>query len=173
MNPYENITNKEKQWIKSWNTSDKPTYSSDQPIVDALFNMSLEEAKRNIEADSTLRTGAKWGGVWTRDISYSIFLAFAYHEPAIAKISLLKKVKRDRIVQDTGSGGAWPVSSDRTTWVLAAWEIYKVTGDMEWLEKAFQARDTDLPRFRLGPTFDPIRNDPRYKDLLKRMNLPE
>ncbi len=43
----------------------------------------------------------------------------------------------------------------------------------EWLEKAFQARDTDLPRFRLGPTFDPIRDDPRYKDLLKRMNLPE
>ncbi len=137
MNPYENITNKENQWIKSWNTSDKPTYSSDQPIVDALFNLSLEEAKRNIEADSTLRTGAKWGGVWTRDISYSIFLAFAYHEPEIAKISLLKKVKRDRIVQDTGSGGAWPVSSDRTTWALAAWEIYKVTGDMEWLEKAF------------------------------------
>ena len=43
----------------------------------------------------------------------------------------------------------------------------------EWLEKAFQARDTDLPRFRLGPTFDPVRDDPRYKDLVKRMNLPE
>ncbi len=27
--------------------------------------------------------------------------------------------------------------------------------------------------FRLGPTFDPIRDDPRYKDLIKRMNLPE
>jgi TolB-like protein/Flp pilus assembly protein TadD len=55
--------------------------------------------------------------------------------------------------------------------------IYVLLGDkektFEWLEKAFQARDTDLPRFRLGPTFDPIRDDPRYKDLLKRMNLPE
>jgi Bacterial alpha-L-rhamnosidase 6 hairpin glycosidase domain len=75
--------------------------------------------------------------VWTRDISYSILLAFAYHEPEIAKISLLKKVKRERIIQDTGSGGAWPVSSDRTTWALAAWEIYKVTGDTEWLKKAY------------------------------------
>ena len=55
--------------------------------------------------------------------------------------------------------------------------VYVLLGDkektFEWLEKAFQARDTDLPRFRLGPTFDPIRDDPRYKDLLKRMNLPE
>ncbi|TAE61329.1 MAG: glycogen debranching protein, partial [Bacteroidetes bacterium] len=51
--------------------------------------------------------------------------------------SLMKKVKRDRIIQDTGSGGAWPVSSDRTTWALAAWEIYKVTGDRNWLRQAF------------------------------------
>jgi hypothetical protein len=49
----------------------------------------------------------------------------------------MKKVKRQRIIQDTGSGGAWPVSSDRTTWSLAAWEIYKVTGDQKWLKTAY------------------------------------
>lgn len=117
--------------------SSGPSYTSGQPIVDALFNMSLEEAKMNIEADSTFRTGAKWGGVWTRDISYSIFLAFAYHQPDVAKISLMKKVSRDRIVQDTGSGGAWPVSSDRIVWIIAAWEIYKVTGDESWLRQIY------------------------------------
>lgn len=137
LNPYQVKENDTKQWQKSINTSDKPVYTSDQPIVDALYNLSLEEAKKNIEPDSTLRTGAKWAGVWTRDISYSIFLAFAYHEPEIARVSLLKKVKRDRIVQDTGSGGAWPISSDRTVWSIAAWEIYKVTGDMEWLKQAY------------------------------------
>jgi hypothetical protein len=98
----------------------------------------LEEALKNIEPDTTFRTGAKWGGVWTRDISYSILLAFAYHEPEVAKHSLMKKVKRRRIIQDTGSGGAWPVSSDRTTWALAAWEIYKATGDTVWLRNAFE-----------------------------------
>lgn len=55
--------------------------------------------------------------------------------------------------------------------------VYVELGDkektFEWLEKAFQAGETDLPRFRLGATFDPIRQDPRYKDLLKRMNLSE
>ena len=137
LNPYKADDYKDKEWQLSVDISKKPQYKSDQPIVDALFNLSLEEAIKNIEQDSTLRTGAKWGGVWTRDISYSIFLAFAYHEPAIARISLMKKVKRDRIIQDTGSGGAWPVSSDRTTWALAAWEIYKTTGDLDWLKKAY------------------------------------
>ncbi len=55
--------------------------------------------------------------------------------------------------------------------------VYVALGDkekgLEWLEKAFQAHETDLPRSRLGVTFDPIRDDPRYKDLLKRMGLPE
>jgi hypothetical protein len=127
----------EKTWKLSQDISTKATYTSQQPIVDALYNLSLEEAKLAIEPDSTFRTGAKWSGVWTRDISYSILLSFAYLEPEVAKISLLKKVKRDRIIQDTGSGGAWPVSSDRTTWALAAWEIYKVTGDKGWLQKAY------------------------------------
>ncbi len=138
LNPFDENSLQEKTWEASVDVSDKPVYHSEQPIVDALFNMSMEEAKLNIEADSTLRTGAKWGGVWTRDVSYSTLLAFAYHEPEVAKISLLKKVKRNRIIQDTGSGGAWPVSSDRTTWALGAWEIYKVTGDQDWLKTAYQ-----------------------------------
>lgn len=137
MNPFNEADTQERDWSLTTDLSNRPQYHSDQPIVDALFNLSMEEATKNIEPDSTFRTGAKWGGVWTRDISYSIFLAFAYHEPEVAKISLRKKVKRGRIVQDTGSGGAWPVSSDRTTWVMAAWEIYKVTGDQAWLDEVY------------------------------------
>lgn len=131
------ISPKEKEWKLAQDISSKPIYNSEQPIVDALYNLSLEEAKLAVESDSTFRTGAKWAGVWTRDISYSILLAFAYLEPEISKISLLKKVKRNRIIQDTGSGGAWPVSSDRTIWSLAAWEVYKVTGDKNWLKKVY------------------------------------
>lgn len=137
LNPYNTEDHRLKEWNLTSNITAKPAYHSDQILVDALYNMALEEAVLNIEPDSTLRTGAKWSGVWTRDVSYSTLLAFAFHEPEIAKISLKKKVKRDRIIQDTGSGGAWPVSSDRTTWALAAWEIYKVTGDRDWLEYAF------------------------------------
>jgi hypothetical protein len=137
-NPYNGGAQTQKTWHLTADISKKPVYTSAQPVVDALYNLSLEEALKNIEADSTFRTGLEWGGVWTRDISYSIWLAFAYHQPDIAKISLLKKVKGKRIIQDTGSGGSWPVSSDRVVWILAAWELYKVTGDKDWLQLAFE-----------------------------------
>ncbi|MCK9207299.1 MAG: hypothetical protein M0P66_09335, partial [Salinivirgaceae bacterium] len=138
LNPLDVNTQEIKTWKLATDVSAKPSYHSDQKIVDALYNLSLEEASKNIEHDSTLRTGAKWGGVWTRDVSYSIYLAFAYHEPEVAKISLLHKVNRKRIVQDTGSGGAWPVSSDRVIWANAAWELYKITGDLDWLKQAYE-----------------------------------
>jgi hypothetical protein len=144
LNPYDPIQNETKEWKLTKDVSDKPKFESDIPLIDALYNLSLEEAKLAIEPDSTLRTGAKWGGVWTRDISYSIYLAFAYHEPAIAKNSLLRKVKRGRIIQDTGSGGAWPVSSDRTTWAMAAWELYLYTGEKEWLTTAYEVITNSL-----------------------------
>ena len=93
---YKNQTVAPKEWKLSKDISKLPSYKSDQVIVDALFTMSTEESLKNIEVDSTFRTGAKWGGVWTRDISYSIILAFAYLQPEVAKISLMKKVKRER-----------------------------------------------------------------------------
>ncbi len=155
-NPFNEADAKEKEWKLGRDLSAKPSYKSSQPIVDALFNLSLEEALKNIEPDSTFRTGAKWGGVWTRDISYSIVLAFAYHEPEVAKISLRKKVKRGRIIQDTGSGGAWPVSSDRITWILAAWEIYKVTGDTAWFNEIYPIIKNTLED-DTRTVYDPVR----------------
>ena len=43
----------------------------------------------------------------------------------------------------------------------------------EWLEKDFQNRSGYLQFIRWLVNFEPLRTDPRFKDLLKRMNLPE
>jgi len=52
--------------------------------------------------------------------------------------------------------------------------IYVGLGDndqaMAWLEKAFQARFN--PSILLRPAFDPIRADPRFRDLKARIGLP-
>jgi tetratricopeptide (TPR) repeat protein len=40
----------------------------------------------------------------------------------------------------------------------------------EWLEKAFEER-ADLRGLKESPDFDPLRDDPRFQDLLRRMNL--
>ena len=125
-------------WQKSIDTADFPQYSSDYPIADALYNLALEEARRAVEPDSTFRTGKEWAGVWTRDVSYSIILAQASLQPKVAMNSLLRKVSPDgRIIQDTGTGGAYPCSTDRMVWAVAAWEIYQATGDVAWLRKVF------------------------------------
>jgi hypothetical protein len=126
-------------WKLSKDVSAFPQYKSSYPISDAVYNMALEEMIRAVEPDSTFRTGKEWAGVWTRDISYSIILSMAYLQPQVAKYSLLRKVnKRKRIIQDTGTGGAWPCSTDRMIWATAAWELYKATGDEDWLKQAYE-----------------------------------
>jgi hypothetical protein len=42
---------------------------------------------------------------------------------------------------------------------------------MEWLEKAYAMRDPMMP-YVGSPYFDLLDDDPRYQDLLRRMNLP-
>ena len=43
---------------------------------------------------------------------------------------------------------------------------------LEWLERAFADRDPNLPYLGVVPMLDPVRGDPRFQDLLRRMNLP-
>jgi TolB-like protein/Tfp pilus assembly protein PilF len=42
----------------------------------------------------------------------------------------------------------------------------------EWLEKAYQAHDKSLTYLKIDPCLDPLRSDPRLKDLEKRVGLP-
>lgn len=125
----------EKEWNLKNDISSYPQLSTSNRLLQAVYNMGLDEMVNAVEPDTTLRTGKEWAGVWTRDVSYSILLSMAYMQPEASMISLMKKVDPiGRVIQDTGSGGAWPVSTDREIWCVAAYEVYKVTGDREWLE---------------------------------------
>ncbi len=85
-------------------------------------------------------TGEKWHYVWTRDLSYAADLGLAMLDPQRVRNSLLFKLSGWRggmarperaagtgdglqIVQDTGSGGSWPVSTDRVAWAYAAEKV--------------------------------------------------
>jgi len=43
----------------------------------------------------------------------------------------------------------------------------------QWLEKAFQEHSGGLLGLKSGPVYDPIRSDPRFADLLRRIGLPQ
>ena len=127
------------KWKLSKDISSYPQMKSSYVLSDALYNLSLEEMVNAIEPDSTFRTGKLWAGVWTRDISYSIILSMAYLQPQVAMKSLMKKVNnKGKIIQDTGTGGAYPISTDRMIWATAAWEVFLITGDTAWLRKSFE-----------------------------------
>lgn len=73
--------------------------------------------------------GKDWPFAWTRDLSYSTDLALWRFDPRRARTSLLFKVSPVRapgvrtglyVMQDTGSGGSWPISTDRVVWFLGA-----------------------------------------------------
>lgn len=142
-------------WKLQEDISAYPVFHANAPLLSAVYNMTLEELKKNTTADGVYNTGARWPGVWTRDISYSVFLSLAMVDPARAKESLLRKVKRDRIIQDTGTGGAWPCSSDREVWSIAAWEVYLVTGDRAWLRQSEQIIANSIEDDALV-VFDPV-----------------
>ena len=82
-------------------------------------------------------TGEKWHYVWTRDLSYAADLGVALLDPARVRRSLEFKLSGYRagvakppaaagsadglqIIQDTGTGGSWPVSTDRVAWAFGA-----------------------------------------------------
>src|SRR6185295_12513822 len=97
--------------------------------------------------------------VWTRDTAYSVDLGLAALDPARALRSLDFKTSRRRggagaleIVQDTGSGGSWPVSTDRVAWALGAWRVLEALDGLArtaFRDRAFEALKNTIERDRL------------------------
>ncbi|MFW6088239.1 MAG: glycosyl hydrolase family 65 protein [Gemmatimonadota bacterium] len=140
-------------WTLREDLSGFPAYRSSQRLVDALHRLSLEEVRQLVRDDGALRAGERWPDVWTRDVSWAAILAFTPIVPDAVRRSLAAKVdEAGRIIQDTGTGGSWPVSTDRVAWAVAAWELYAVTGDRDWLRTAYdvirRSADADLRTVR-------------------------
>jgi len=120
-----------------------PTLRTGNDLFDALHALALAEAREDsvdfisdgafgggapirCPEGGCFETGRLWKYVWTRDTSYSVDLGLAGFDPRRARNSLEFKLSAPReggdeqIVQDTGTGGSYPVSTDRVTWALGA-----------------------------------------------------
>jgi len=66
-------------------------------------------------------------------------------------------------------------ASHVTPWQIGTLYIRagKTDEALAWLEKAYDARDQNMPYISVDPIFDDLRDHPRFQELLRRMNLPQ
>lgn len=115
-------------------------------------------------------TGEYWHYVWTRDLSYAASLGLGMLDPRRVRNSLEFKLSGYRagitaasnvagssdglqIIQDTGSGGSWPVSTDRVSWAFGADEALKALAPDErraFARTALRALSNTLENDRLA-----------------------
>lgn len=129
------------RWKRTKDLSGLPAFSAPgYPMLAALYNLALEEMLLDIRTDTTFMAGALWPDTWTRDAVYSIYFSYAWILPEVSRKTLDKQTLRDpsEALQDTGSGGSWPISTDRVVWAMAGWEYFLASGDTAWLAGAYE-----------------------------------
>jgi len=81
-----------------------------------------------------------------------------------------KKAKAEKILNELKQ----KITGNNLSYQIA--DVYISLGQhdqaFEWLEKAYEDRSGWLTWIAIEPKLDPIRNDPRFAVLLRRMNLP-
>jgi hypothetical protein len=55
--------------------------------------------------------------------------------------------------------------------VYAQWENKPKA--LSWLETALRAHDPGLPRLKVDPLLDPLRNDPRFQAIERELKFPD
>lgn len=136
-------------------------------LFDALFGLAQQEmADDRVDAIrdpafnhgkpvpcACFQTGERWPYVWTRDVSFAADLALSRLDPVRTRQSLQFKLSTARdghtpglfVAQDTGSGGSWPISSDRVVWFLAARGLLD---DAAFADQVWQALQATLAQDR-------------------------
>lgn len=117
---------------------------SSVPVLQAVYALAAQELQANLTPEGLLLAGANWSTVWTRDMAYAAALGTAMANPGATRTSLESRVRDGVVVQDTGTGGGWPVSTDRVAWALGTWALYQVQGDTAWLAWCVQVLEATL-----------------------------
>lgn len=114
-----------------------PEYESSQPLVDALYCMSAERIADAVNSSGRFDDTGNLSRLYC-----SIYLSLAALKPHQSMATLRAMVDKDSIIMQRD--GQWPVVSDHVGWAVAAWEVYKVTGDRQWLSYCYHVIDKTL-----------------------------
>jgi tetratricopeptide (TPR) repeat protein len=97
-------------------------------------------------------------GQWTLAWKVAVYSRSGHAEEARRAVAKLEQISRPR--------------ADRTPTLLLG---YLNAGEkdqaIELLQRAYSEHSNVVVQIKVNPMFDPIRNDPRFKDLLRRVGL--
>jgi tetratricopeptide (TPR) repeat protein len=113
-----------------------------------MYAEALEMVAKRSDSDMPLRAAAGYSYAKT-----------GQRDKALENIAQWKEIEKKRYVQNY--------------WVAIA---YAALGDKDGafaeLEKAYQRRDWFLQRIKVDPFMDPLRDDPRFDEMVRRLNFP-
>jgi len=146
------------------------------------YDQAIEQGRKTLEIDPEFVVAhLRLQEVYEQTGMYEQAIAEREHDGAEGRreASLLEKAYRAG-----GARGYWQKLLELTTdrakreYVEPAEiaGIYVRLGDkdraFEWLEKAYAERNEAMGSLKVDPIYDPLRADPRFQDLLRRVGLP-
>ncbi|HLF46938.1 MAG TPA: adenylate/guanylate cyclase domain-containing protein [Chitinophagaceae bacterium] len=160
------------------------------PLFRALYSMNLMYAGKHQTAVQILENNLK---NFPEDEQTITMLKTAYHlvhryDDAFAiwkkSFSLKGDNAADSVLTNGYHEGGYSKALQRLaefyiTKLKRSWSIatlYARAGikekTFEWLNRALETHDANMPYLKVDPIFEFLKNDPRYNELLKKINLP-
>ena len=147
-------TGSDREWNYEYLSSGEAPYfyAPNSPLAEAAYNLTMDEIYKSINYDETFGdvfyTGTNWHKVWTRDTAISMQYILSWMFPEIStNCANAKVVGKDgnlTFEEDTGTGGSYPVSTDRIIMMLAVWETYLADGNEETLEYFYEVASNTI-----------------------------
>jgi serine/threonine protein kinase/Tfp pilus assembly protein PilF len=157
-----------------------------QLALSGRVDEAIEQCRRTIELDPNYAAAfAVLGGVFASKGRYEEALPPTQQAAALTRGSALalanlgyvharlgQREAARRVLQQLAAA-----SKERYTPGLAFAIVHVGLGEndqaLSWLEKAYEERFNRLAYLRREPVWDPLRQDPRFIDLVRRINLPQ
>jgi tetratricopeptide (TPR) repeat protein len=149
------------------------------------YDQAIEQGRKTLELDPTFTFAHNGLGL--------VYVQKSMFKEAVTEFEKALVIRPGDTTALSGLGYAYAVTGRREEALkvldqlneiskqkyVPAWSratIYTGLGDkgkaFEWLEKAYEERSmTTGTAVQVNPVFDPLRSDPRFADLLRRMNL--
>ncbi|HMJ08302.1 MAG TPA: tetratricopeptide repeat protein [Pyrinomonadaceae bacterium] len=147
------------------------------------YDNALDIAKKTYDLDPSLVTGQNWichsydwKGMYAESLAISENVSRANTSLRAAKGYAYAKSGQRQKAEEVINGYT---QDEKTKYIANYWLaiVHAALGDKDaafaQLEKAYQNHDWFLQRLKTDPFMDPLRDDPRFAPMVKRLNLPE